>query len=105
MGRGRPHNGSAPPLPGGAVDLSGPQPLPISEQILFVGYMPPDVQSQRMPNGQEIRTLVIPVMGGQRVYLLPMDVLTATALGKKLMRGSDQVPEMGTNGAASPDET
>lgn len=65
----------------------GLEPLPMSEQVQLTGAC--DVVSQKFPNGQEVRLLTIATMGGQRVYIYPLDRMQAHDLARRLMRGSD----------------
>lgn len=63
----------------------------LSEQIQLTGAI--DVLSQLVSVGagatKEVRLLQISTMGGQRLYIYPLDVLQAHDLARRLMRGSE----------------
>lgn len=50
-----------------------------------------DVKSMKGPNGEEVRQLVIPVMGGMQLFLVPLTPAYAHDLARRLMRGDDIV--------------
>ena len=74
-------------LPNREAGGVGLEPLPLSEQVQLTGAI--DVVSQVFPGGKEVRLLTIATMGGQRLYIYPLDRMQAHDLARRLMRGSD----------------
>lgn len=86
------------PLPPGAAEAlsaknggGAPPPAVTGSEQVFLVVDGIDVRSTRAPNGEEMRTMVIPTMGGLRVYLVPLQAAYAHELARRLQAGDDVV--------------